>query len=525
MQVEMRDALEFLYSDSQVGPRPARSMAIDTASGGTTAAHVLLNGLKPGAAVRVSVAEAGKPGVCAEWFRLVDVPVEANTGPVGFVENEGEENKFTARRAPFRVYDAMAPAGSAIKATSPDMALRLHIPNFKNKPGKHAYTIELRHGRETRRLMLSATVRKAAIPPVGKASFPYTNWFSLKLMAERHGLEPWTEPHWRMIKRYAELMAHGRQNTFIISLPDVFTLARGRPVLDGVRLRRLVKLFTGAGMYYIEGGHLAQRTGGEWLAATFDTVLTKSRATSPAGHADLAIIGGQLMEEIERNGWQERWIQHVTDEPIKENAVDYRILTGIARKVMPGLPVLDATMDTGLAGSVDIWCPQAQEFQRRRREFEAMRALGDRVWFYTCCIPGGQWLNRLLDMELLRPALFGWAAALYRLDGFLHWGLNHYRPKQNPFEMNVVPHGDKHRLPAGDTHIVYPGEDGPWSSVRLEAQREGFEDYELLKELRRRRGEKAGAIIRKAVRGFDAYTRDVKTFRAARKALLDALGG
>ncbi len=78
-------------------------------------------------------------------------------------------------------------------------------------------------------------------------------------------------------------------------------------------------------------------------------------------------------------------------------------------------------------------------------------------------------------------------------------------------------------LPAGDTHIVYPGKDSPWSSLRLEAQREGFEDYELLKRLQPRNAKKADAIIAKVLRGMDDYTKDVAEFRAARRALLEAL--
>ena len=164
-----------------------------------------------------------------------------------------------------------------------------------------------------------------------------------------------------------------------------------------------------------------------------------------------------------------------------------------------------------------------QEYQRHRQTFLDQQALGDRVWVYTCCFPGGPWLNRLMDMELLRPALLGWAAARFDLDGFLHWGLNQYRSDQDPFEKSVVSHGGDSSLPAGDTHIVYPGPDGPWSSLRLEAQREGFEDYELLRQLKARRSEQAEAIIAPVLRGFDDYTKDPTVLRAARKALLSAL--
>jgi len=181
-------------------------------------------------------------------------------------------------------------------------------------------------------------------------------------------------------------------------------------------------------------------------------------------------------------------------------------------------------MEQSIVGAVDVWCPQAQEYQKHRRWFAQQQAAGDRVWFYTCCFPGGPWLNRLLDMELLRPALFGWAAALYGLEGYLHWGLNHYKSSQDPFQQSVVEHGANTYLPAGDTHIVYPGPGGPWSSVRLEAQREGCEDYELLIKLQKQNREAAQTIVHKVIRGFDRYTKDPGTFRAARKAMLEALG-
>jgi hypothetical protein len=246
-------------------------------------------------------------------------------------------------------------------------------------------------------------------------------------------------------------------------------------------------------------------------------------ATTPQAEVRLAAMLQQLGAEIDRGGWRGRWLQHVADEPIAENASEYRILVGMVRKHLPGVPVLDATMNPNLAGSVDIWCPQVHEYQKHRAEFERARRLGDRVWYYTCCSPGGPWLNRLLDQELLRPALLGWAGALFGRDGFLHWGLNHYRKGQDPFEKSVVPHGGKHFLPAGDTHVVYPGPDGPWSSLRLEAHREGFEDLELLRMLKEHDPARAARVARRAVRGFDRYTRDVRVFRAARRALLEAL--
>lgn len=524
MRSELRDALEFLYGDSEVGRRPCRAMTLDVARGGTAAVHVLLNGLTPGKTLRARVRRGGRKVRDAGWFRLVDVPVEENTGVEAFVEKDGERNPYVTRRAPFRVFDAMAPTAGSVRVDTPTIALRLHVPVPRNvRPGRRSYTVEVECGGDRAEMKMNVRARRPVIPPVGPDSFPYTNYYSLRLMASRHGLKLWSAAHWRMVRRYADLMAHGRQNVFWFPLDDMFTLARKRPVLNRARLHRLVRTCTAAGMYYIEGPFLAGRTGGTWKAETFDVALTGARATSGEGHAVLAAVCGQLMGEIERNGWRGRWVQHVADEPIAANAADYRILTGMVRKHMPGIPILEPVITQKLEGSVDIWCPQCQYYQQHRRHFDAQRALGDRVWVYTCCAPGGPWLNRLLDTELLRPALIGWAAARYRLDGFLHWGLNHYRDDQDPFRRSVVGYGGGNKLPAGDTHIVYPGEGRPWSSVRLEAHREGLEDYELLRKLEARNPRAAAAAIRKAIRGFDQYTKVSKTFRAARAAMFEGL--
>lgn len=524
MQATLVDALENLFPDSPIPSPAVGSYELDVPRGGRACVHVLVGGLPAKGRLRFSLRQGARVAAAARWFGLIDVPVEANTGPLGFVEKPGETNPHVIRRAPFRVYDALAPVKAALDVTGAKMALRAELPIAPAaRPGTSKYEIALQAGKESCTLALAVRVHRAAVPPAGKASLPYTNWFSLELMATRHGLKPWSSAHWRMIGRYAQLMHHARQNTFLLPWADIFGRAGGKLVLNRPRLRRLVKLFTDAGLHYIEGGHVAARTGGQWKATTFSVALDGPPATSIEGNADLAGACGQVMREIRANRWEKRWIQHVTDEPSEENVTDYRILVGMVRKYMPGLPILDATMNTALAGSVDIWCPQGQEFQKHRDFFASQRALGDRIWFYTCCFPGGPWLNRLMDMELLRPALLGWYAALAGLDGFLHWGFNLYQPKQDPFQCNVVDWGGGKMLPVGDTHIVYPGAGGPWSSLRLEAQREGLEDYELLRRLQAQRPATAKAILARAIRSFDDYTKDVALFRVARKALLMAV--
>ncbi|MBP5182447.1 MAG: DUF4091 domain-containing protein, partial [Lentisphaeria bacterium] len=167
--------------------------------------------------------------------------------------------------------------------------------------------------------------------------------------------------------------------------------------------------------------------------------------------------------------------------------------------------------------------------------FQKAEKLGDRLFLYTCCHPGGPWLNRLIDMELTRPLLLGWGCAFLGAEGFLHWGWNRYRrytkeglpPYQDPYEVTAPFHDDANPLPClppGDTHIVYPGPGGAvYGSLRMEAQREGIEDWELIRLLRKKDPETCGKIVRKVFRSFSDFSPDPNKIRSARNALLAAL--
>jgi hypothetical protein len=108
----------------------------------------------------------------------------------------------------------------------------------------------------------------------------------------------------------------------------------------------------------------------------------------------------------------------------------------------------------------------------------------------------------------------------------LHWGLNQYYA--NPYEQSVVKHpspvaSDNNYLPAGDTHIIYPGSNGPLSSVRFEAHRQGIEDYDLLQKLKQNKNKKYKSLMDKVFRSYTDYTKDTKHYRKKRRQLINAL--
>lgn len=230
---------------------------------------------------------------------------------------------------------------------------------------------------------------------------------------------------------------------------------------------------------------------------------------------------------LKSKGWQDKFILGVSDEPNEANAMEYRALCGLIRKLAPSLRLMDAMTFGPVHGAIDIWIPMNCEYQKHREEIETFRKYGDEIWFYTCCGPrGDKPINRFMDYPLLSTRYLFWAGYRYNLPGYLHWAANNYQPGQDPFKVSCPEHHNADHvlfLPPGDTHIMYPGDNAPWMSIRLEAYRESAEEYELFRLLEKKDKALADSICTSVCREFDDVDYSVSAFRAARTALIRAL--
>ena len=226
---------------------------------------------------------------------------------------------------------------------------------------------------------------------------------------------------------------------------------------------------------------------------------------------------------VKRNGWENRWLQHVADEPSAHNVAAFRKTAKIVRQAMPGIRTLDAVETDEVGGVLDCICPKTRFVQERWNRLSELKDGGAEIWCYVCCFPGENWLNRLLDRPLLDTTEIFWGCAQYDLKGFLHWAYNSYHSNQLPFVRSCGNNDTTSYLPAGDTHVVYPGIAGPWSGCRFEASRQGMEDLQLINLLKRRNAARAALIVKSVFRDFDDATRDVRVYRKARRTLLETL--
>jgi len=185
-----------------------------------------------------------------------------------------------------------------------------------------------------------------------------------------------------------------------------------------------------------------------------------------------------------------------------------------------------ATMSEELKKYCDVWVPQLGQFDGQMDLIGNRVRSGSEVWFYTCLFPTQRYLNRMIDYPLLKVRLLHWLNFRYGLAGYLHWGGNYWTPEPVNDTQPVID-ANTELLPAGDAFIVYPDAErkSVFSSIRLEAMREGIEDYELLKLLKARNAGEAERLARAAIGSFTEYVREPAAFRRIQKSLLKALSG
>ena len=112
------------------------------------------------------------------------------------------------------------------------------------------------------------------------------------------------------------------------------------------------------------------------------------------------------------------------------------------------------------------------------------RAQGKEVWWYIAS--GGHDVPQFhIDESVMEPRLLmGFMAYAYDTDGFLYWSMmsesnNDKKLTGGPYtDWNPRSHGGAGGGDNGIGHMIYPGQDGPITCVRMENWLDGMEDYE-----------------------------------------------
>jgi hypothetical protein len=409
------------------------------------------------------------------------------------------------------------------------------------QPGEYAGKVRLLNGdQELSSVTFKVHVMEATVPV--EQTLKVTNWFNLDASSLRRHFkigEEFSPPYWQLLENLGRVMADHRQNVMLtpvaqLAIPRVEGGAIG---YDFSRLDRWVETFEKAGLIgTIEGGHLLSRASG------FHTQMVVPALTIEAGRpawknldpadpgAEKYLRGflGALYSHLKQKGWEKRYIQHIHDEPHDLEAPIYRRYAQIIRASLPGIPTIDAVgLDQDIsffADVCDIWVPVLGSFDRELDTIHNHVSKGGQAWFYTCIAPQGRYLNRFIDLSLLKVRLLHWFNFRHDLTGFLHWGGNYWGPEPLHNVQTVI-NDNRTLLPAGDNALVYPNpeKNSVLSSIRLEAMREGIEDYELLMMFSKNQTVEARMLAAEVIPHVNDYVRNPVAFRKFHRRLLDSV--
>ena len=154
----------------------------------------------------------------------------------------------------------------------------------------------------------------------------------------------------------------------------------------------------------------------------------------------------------------------------------------IAQSVRKIRCVVTTPYDDSLADSVETWCPSISLY-----DYEADKyAEQEEKWWYTCNNPKAPYPTLHTEDTLLSARAMGWMMNEFDITGNLYWAVNIYAQYDNTAYKPLDDYfSQASHFPNvnGDGYLFYPGGQyglsEPIASIRLEALRDGLEEFEI----------------------------------------------
>lgn len=223
----------------------------------------------------------------------------------------------------------------------------------------------------------------------------------------------------------------------------------------------------------------------------------------------------------------------------KKIAENYRGLGEFGEKIADSILRVPNIITSGIMGELlpddpdeytVEWCPAFNYFQFDEANVIWKRVKSGDKWWYGCDFPNPPFPTYHIDDKLLSPRLLSWMQFDHNITSNLYWRFNFCRiNKERGGEPNPYVIANPNYGSNGDGYLAYPGKkyglDAFVSSIRLEAIRDGIEEYEALYSLQeewQKNADEKGetpADVNKALKPI--YTRLFNNVQILNKPLID----
>lgn len=346
---------------------------------------------------------------------------------------------------------------------------------------------------------------------LGNSSLIYTNWFHYDGIAHYYNLKVFSPKYNKIMYKFIECAAKHGVNMLLVpmftppldtrigserltaQLVDITKTDDGYE-FDFSRLIDFMKKVSELGIKYYEMSHLFTQWGAKCAPKIVARVNGREKrifgwdtpSTSKEYEEFLGAFLPQLIDTLKNEGLFEKCYFHLSDEPTEENLENYKSVRAIFKKYAPDAINMDALSHYEFykQGLVDVSICSTGHIQ------PFLDNKVKNLWAYYCCAEAGSYLsNRYMAIPGERVRVIGMQMYLNNICGFLHWGYNFYNSVLSdeyvdPYLITDAGGG----LQSGDCYCVYPGKDGPLSSIRQKNFYDAIQDYKLLNTLEKKVG-------------------------------------
>ncbi len=195
----------------------------------------------------------------------------------------------------------------------------------------------------------------------------------------------------------------------------------------------------------------------------------------------------QMTDALRTQGWLDKgyfYLEQIDEPPpsqyplVQQLSAELQQIASDAKHLVTKEPVSE------LYGYVNTWAPPLHMYNESTAKLR--QAAGEHVWWYTAVTPKRPSPSYHIDDDLLGARMLSWMQKRYDVEGNLYWSATVFRKFDGTQYVARDVWNDPLAYPGanGDGFLLYPGYDlginGPVATVRLDAIRDGMEDYEYL---------------------------------------------
>ena len=439
-------------------------------------------------------------GLLAKYATVRDV----RNVPVDRPVNPEKYDEQYLRTTPGIYPDLLTPlryGGKVIPGRDKLRSLWIEVEPDEALEGVCDLSVSIMHGDVSLTHTLSVDIIPARLP---KDGINFTQWFYCDCLADYYNVPAWSERHWEIVENFARLYVKRGRNMIYTplltpalnvlppfertpsQLVDV-TVNDGKYYFGFDKVDRWVDMCNRLGIKYLEISHFfdqhmaahsakvyANADGNIKQIFTWDTLSDDEEYVRFLREMVSAFIA-----HMKKRGDEHRCYYHISDEPYLNYIDHYTKIKNSIADIVKDYPIMDALSDFDFykTGSVPIPVPTTESVM------QFVEAGVPNLWTYYACGQLIGYSNSYVAMPSWRTRSIGMQLYKYNIVGFLHWGFNYYNNRASGDAINpYLDLGGEDWVPAGDTFIVYPSQDGtPLESIRSITMDEAMEDIRAMR--------------------------------------------